>query len=433
LAGLCLCLGPVSTGFAQEALTPADFHPVNPDAVKVGRLLFYDPILSGNRNIACATCHHPDHGTSDGLSLGVGEGGSGLGPQRKPTRGADRIVKRVPRNAPGLWNLGARDIRVLFLDGRLSASDYYPSGFNSPAEEDLPHGLTILAAQALFPITAQFEMVGHREENEVAMAANRRLEEAWPLIAKRVRTIPAYADMLMAAYPEVSAPEDIDITHVVRALADFMAFEFQSIDSPFDRYLGGDAGALTAAQERGMALFFGTAGCSGCHTSKLLSDQDFHALALPPVGPGRTRRFDPRARDVGRLGETDRLEDAYRFRTPMLRNVALTAPYGHDGAYRTLAGIVRHHLDPLAALDRWRPAQAVLTEAPWLAAVDFVTLGDRHEMGRLRARVDIAPVALSEAQVSEIVAFLEALTGTDSIRGRLGVPDSVPSGLELDR
>ena len=433
MAGLCLCLSPVSTAFAQEALGAADFHPVNRLAAEAGQLLFYDPILSGNRNIACATCHHPAHGTSDGLSLGIGEGGSGLGPKRLPTRGDDRIVKRVPRNSPALWNLGARRVRVLFHDGRLAASDYYASGFNSPAEEDLPHGLTILAAQALFPMTAQFEMVGHREENEIAMAANRRLEEAWPLIARRVRTIPAYADMLMAAYPDIARPEDIDITHVVRALADFMAFEFQSIDSPYDRFLAGDDTALNEAQRRGMGLFFGAAGCADCHGGPLLSDQDFHALALPPLGPGRTRRFDPTARDVGRMGETDRTADAYRFRTPMLRNVALTAPYGHNGAFATLEGIVRHHLDPVGSFDRWTPSDVTLTKAPWLAATDFVTLSDRREIRRLRARLDIAPAALSDAEISDIVAFLHALTGTDSVKGRLGVPDSVPSGLEVDR
>ena len=397
-------------------------------------MLFYDPILSGNRNIACGTCHHPRFGTSDGLSLGIGEGGEGLGTERRPTRGADRIVKRVPRNSPGLWNLGARDIRVLFHDGRLSVTDYYASGFNSPAEEDLPEDLnSILAAQALFPITAQFEMVGHREENEVAMAANRRLEEAWPLIAQRVRTIPEYARLLMAANPEIVAPEDITISHIANALADFMAFEFLSIDSRFDQYLAGDETALNETEQRGMEVFFGHGGCSNCHSGPLLSDQGFHALALPPIGPGRTRRFDPRARDLGRMGETDDLADAYRFRTPMLRNVAITGPYGHNGAYATLHDMIRHHLDPVSGFDRWQPESVVLTVAAWLAATDFVTLSDRREVARIRSRVDIEPRRLTDAQVSDLVAFLHSLTGTDSIKGRLGVPDAVPSGLEMDR
>ena len=87
---------------------------------------------------------------------------------------------------------------------------------------------------------------------------------------------------------------------------------------------------------------------------------------LPPFGPGRTRRFDPYVRDVGRMGETDDLDDAYRFRTPSLRNVELTAPYGHNGAYSTLEGVVRHHLNPHYALDSWHRQMANLPKAKWL-------------------------------------------------------------------
>ena len=86
-------------------------------------MLFYDKILSGNRNISCGTCHHHDLGGGDGLSLGIGEGGQGLGPARRAESAADRIRKRIPRNAPALWNLGAGEITTLFHDGRLELSD----------------------------------------------------------------------------------------------------------------------------------------------------------------------------------------------------------------------------------------------------------------------------------------------------------------------
>ena len=76
------------------------------------------------------------------------------------------------------------------------------------------------------------------------------------------------------------------------------------------------------------------------------------------------------------MGETDRLEDAYRFRTPALRNVALTGPYGHNGAYATLEGIIRHHLDPLGSLVNWDPAQVLLPKAAGLAGSDRVVLED---------------------------------------------------------
>ena len=163
-----------------------------------------------------------------------------------------------------------------------------------------------------------------------------------------------------------------------------------------------------------------------------MSDQEFHALALPAFGPGKTRRFDPQPRDVGRMGESDRLEDAYRFRTPMLRNVALTAPYGHNGAYPTLEGIVRHHLDPLKALDEWERDLAKLPEVPWLQRADFIVQADSREIARQRAKIDIEPVALNDAEVSDLVAFLESLTGETAETRPLGRPKTVPSGLTVD-
>ncbi|MEM7632183.1 MAG: methylamine utilization protein MauG, partial [Pseudomonadota bacterium] len=163
-----------------------------------------------------------------------------------------------------------------------------------------------------------------------------------------------------------------------------------------------------------------------------MSDQGFHALGLPPFGPGRTRRFDPMVRDVGHMGESDRLENAYAFRTPMLRNVALTAPYGHNGAYPTLEGIVRHHLNPRAALATWKPELAALPDVPWLAAIDFMVWQDPREMARQRAAVGLEPTALDDAEVDAIVQFLQSLTGRSAQAGLFGIPQEVPSGLPVD-
>jgi cytochrome c peroxidase len=369
----------------------------------------------------------------DGLSLGIGEGGRGVGKDRVATSDDDRIRKRIPRNAPALWNLGAKDISVLFHDGRLEVSDLYGNDFNSPAEEWLPEGLeSILAAQSLFPLTARFEMAGDPEENEVAGAVNDRVDYVWPIIAKRVRTIPAYGDMFVEGFDHIDRPEDVTIVEIGNALGAFMASEWRNHDSSFDRFLAGDRSALTAPQTDGMDLFFGKAGCVDCHSGPLLSDQKFHALALPAFGPGKTRRFDPQPRDVGRMGESDILEDAYRFRTPMLRNVALTAPYGHNGAYPTLEGIVRHHLDPIGMRDLWTPTQAQLPQADWLADVDFISMADTREQERQRRALDITPVTLSDGEVSDIVKFLESLTGTTAASRPLGRPKDVHSGLPVD-
>lgn len=411
-------------------MTSADFLAFDTKQAALGHLLFYDKILSGNRNIACATCHHPTLGTGDGLSLGIGEGGVGLGPNRTAGAGADRIPKRIPRNAPALWNLGAREIHTMFHDGRLMASDKYGNGFDSPAEEWLPDGLnSLLAAQALLPLVAQFEMAGNPRENEIAGAVHDRIDAAWPIIAKRVRVIPEYGDAFVAAFETIQTPEDVTIVEIANALAAFIALEWQSIDSPFDAMLVGDQDALSLDQRAGMDLFYGKASCATCHAGPLLSDQDFHALALPQFGPGRTRPFDPIPRDVGRMSKTDDLKDAYKFRTLSLRNVALTAPYGHNGAYPTLEGIIRHHT---ADLPQWTRDLAQLPAAEWLDAVDFAAQDDRLETARHALFRDTTPITLTDQEISELVAFLNALTGKTVDNRPFGIPKSVPSGLALD-
>ncbi len=429
---LFLCLPAWAEDF-PDPIAPEDFLIFDPDQAKIGQLLFYDKVLSGNRNISCGTCHHHDLGGTDGLSLGIGEGGVGLGAERSAGTGTQAIQKRVPRNAPGLWNLGHREIHNVFHDGRLEIGEQYGNGFNSPAQEWLPQGLdNIIAAQALFPITAQFEMAGNPSENEIAGAVHDRIDVAWPILAKRVRTIPAYGQMFVDAFDNIETPDQVTIVEIGNALGAFIGSEWANYDSPYDRWLAGESMALRTDQMRGMIAFYGEAGCSTCHSGPLLSDQKFHALALPQFGPGRTRPFDPIARDVGRVGESDQAEDAYRFRTPLLRNVALTGPYGHNGAYPTLEGIIRHHLQPLESLDNWTRDMAKLRPAPWLAAGDFIVQSDKMEQDRLRAKLDIIPHDLDDKTVSDLVAFMNALTGASAQSRPLGRPDTVPSGLPVD-
>lgn len=413
-----------------QVITAQDYIPADADQARIGQLLFYDKILSGNKNISCGTCHHHTHAGGDGLSLGIGEGGVGVGPDRTAGTGPDAIRKRIPRNAPALWNLGHKDITVLFHDGRLSHSDIYGNGFDSPAEEWLPQGLdNLVAAQALFPLIAQFEMAGNPRENEIAGATHDRIDVAWPIIAKRVRTIPEYGAMFMQAFDHIEEPADVTIVEIGNALGAFIVSEWQSFDSPYDKWLAGTP--LPQSAERGRNLFI-TARCASCHTGPLFTDQQFHALGLPAFGPGRTRQWDQISRDVGRMAETNLAQDAYRFRTPSLRNVALTAPYGHNGAYPTLEAMIRHHADPAASRAAWTPQAANLTAVPWLSAVDFAIREDRAEMARQAAVLDIRPTVISDAEVADLVAFLHALTGETAKSRPMGRPDSVPSGLPVD-
>ena len=138
-------------------------------------------------------------------------------------------------------------------------------------------------------------------------------------------------------------------------------------------------------------------------------------------------------RDVGRMGESDALEDAYRFKTPRLRNIALTAPYGHNGAYPTLEGIIRHHLNPAKARAEWTRDMASLPSVPWLQEIDFVIQSDILEMARQAEKIDIEPVGLSDKDVGDLVAFMHALTGKTASKRPSGVPETVPSGLSVDQ
>lgn len=216
------------------------------------------------------------------------------------------------------------------------------------------------------------------------------------------------------------------------ALAAFIEHEWRADSSPFDAYLKGDKSALTSDQKQGMELFYGKAQCSTCHSGALQTDHKFHAIMLPTFGPGRTRRFEFIARDRGRINETDRLEDSYRFRTPSLRNVTATAPYGHNGAYRSLEGIIRHHLDPIESLDSYDATQLVMPQDEYLKKTDFVIQQDKRETARLRQYRDIDLPALTDKEIELLIAFLGALTDEESLYGRLGAPSEVPSKIAVD-
>ncbi len=419
-------------GFPKAPET-VEYHPTTGSRVKLGQLLFYDKILSGNRNIACATCHHHNQASADGLSLPVGEGGVGVGPKRTVGAGIHLIEQRVPRNSPALFNLGAKEFTTLFTDGRVSLDPTDGTGFNTPAEEDLPPGLeTVMAAQALFPVTSAVEMAGEFGENDVANAANRGVEYVWPLLAKRLRGIAEYITLFRKAFPDIKTPSEITMVHAANALAEFQMSEWRSDQSPFDHFLRGDKEALTAGEKRGLDLFYGDAGCSQCHSGVFQTDHKFYAIVMPQIGFPLTRRFDPVVRDRGRLNETDQRADQYRFRTPSLRNVTETAPYGHSGAFRTLEAVVRHHLDPVKSYENYDRGQVILPPHPRLDQLDFMAMDNHREAKSLINANELTVRLLSDAQIDDLLRFLKTLTDKKSLMGKLGIPRSVPSGLKVD-
>ncbi|MCO6382611.1 cytochrome-c peroxidase [Oceanicola sp. 502str15] len=422
---------------AQEfpaPLSDADFIEIDAAEAALGQLLFYDPILSGNQNIACATCHHPRFATSDGLSLGMGEGGHGLGPERVADA-ANYPSEFIPRNAPALFNLGARQFTVLFHDGRIEVDESRASGFRTPMGEDMEVGFSgILSAQTMFPVLSADEMAGHVKENDVAKATRSgRITGpggAWDIIARRVEGAGDYQARFEAVYPEVAAGRPLHFTDISNAIAAFMAFEWRADGSAFDAFLRGDEDALSAQALEGAELFYGTAGCSGCHSGALQTDHGFHAMGVPQIGPGKRLAFETHHRDVGRMGVTGHVEDAYAFRTPSLRNVVATAPYGHSGAYAELRDFVEAHAAPRAALAAYDGSPARL------AALEHDALGplqDAADRAALEAAIEVEDRPLLKDETDAIMAFLEALTDQPAIDGRLGVPERVPSGLPVDQ
>ncbi|CUH78782.1 cytochrome c peroxidase [Tropicibacter naphthalenivorans] len=416
---------------AQEPVTAQDYLDFDARQARLGQMLFYDKILSGNQNISCGTCHHHSLNSADGVSLGIGEGGSGLGMDRTPGDGLSLISARIPRNAPALWNLGHRDMRVLFHDGRVEQVDSDGLRFRTPAGTLLPEGLnSVLAAQALFPMSSDAEMAGKPDENPVSAAFAERIDLGWEQVAERVRNTPEYAYLFRRDVREVRSKDDITIVEIANALAAFIGTEWQSFDSPYDDYL--NAGTpLPPLAEKGRALFFGDAGCANCHNGPLFTDQNFYAVGVPQFGPGRA--FETLiGSDVGRMEVTKLPADAYRFRTPSLRNVALTAPYGHSGAYPTLRDMIRHMCDPITSRNAWTPGMARLPQVDWLKANDFVLAANTQEMARQVAHLDLQPVKMIEEDIDAIEAFLNALTGQSAMQRPLGRPDEVPSGLPVD-
>ena len=150
---------------------------------------------------------------------------------------------------------------------------------------------------------------------------------------------------------------------------------------------------------------------------------------MPQFGPGKIARFETGNQDTGRMRVTGDADDAYKFRTPTLRNVALTAPYGHDGAFATLKEIITHHLDPIKSLrnfDYSAPALAKHESAMPLqksSAQEIIAIENANEL---------KPVYLESHEIQVLESFLRALTDENKGKGRLGKPKRIPSGLVFD-
>ncbi len=278
-------------------------NPSSPAKIALGKMLYFDPRLSASQLISCNTCHNLGLGGADLQQTSVGHG-----------------WQKGPRNAPTVLNAVFNVAQ--FWDGR--------------AED--------LKAQAKGPVQAGVEMANQP-----------------PRVVETLKSIPGYAPLFAKAFPGEQDPVTFD--NVAKAIEAFEA-TLLTPDAPFDRYLKGDAKALTAAQRDGLALFMAK-GCTACHGGANLGGDAYHAFGVVEAPPADVRP----AGDTGRFKVTATESDRYAFRSPPLRNVALTQPYFHSGAVWKLA--------------------------------DAVKIMGSAQLG----------IALSDAEAAKITEFLRSLTG----------------------
>lgn len=318
VAGLARAVGKLPLGLEEPPPVPAD-NPQTEAKIELGKLLYFEKRLSRDSTVSCATCHNPLKGWTDQAPVSTGIKGQKGG-----------------RSAPTVLN--AAYLELQFWDGRAASLEEQAKG---PIQNPIEMGFT------------------HAEAVE------------------RLSKIEGYKKFFKAAFGD----ETVDIDRVAKAIASFERTVLTG-NSPFDRFEAGDKKALSEAQKRGMALFFGKANCSVCHTGKNFTDGDFHNLG---VGMAATKP------DLGRYEISKADRDRGAFKTPTLRNLSDTAPYMHDGSQKTLEEVVEFY-------DKGGEANE------WLSS-------------------DIKKLGLSAQEKKDLVAFLRALNGDKVL---IKEPESFP-------
>ncbi|MEO7476696.1 MAG: cytochrome c peroxidase, partial [Gemmatimonadales bacterium] len=328
----------------------------------------------------------------------------------------------IPRNAPPAFNLFAN--KTLFWDGRVEVNEQ--GKLVTPAANRItPHmarafEFGALSALPMFPVLSREEMRA-ADGNELADIKNKAPQQVWRVLMDRLGRIPAYRRMFEAAYPGTRF-DQMEFSHASNAIAGFLIDQLAFTDTPWDRFLAGNDAALTDLQLRG-AKDFMSARCSICHNGATFSDGKFHNVAVAQIGPGEGDGTGGRD-DFGRMRVTGRPEDRYAFRSPPLRNVELTAPYGHDGAFTDLRAFVDHYSESDVKLRRFTSAHLEPLLQPTMQATFEQILATRDPL--------LQGVVFPDETIDEVTAFMMALTDPAARNLAHVVPASVPSGLSID-
>ena len=269
-------------------------NPYSQKKEHLGKLLYWDPILSGGKDVSCATCHHPQLGYADELEFSEGVGGSGLGLDRQGGI-------RTKRNSPSIINSGFNGIDNNGHFNPESAPMFWDNRVES------------LEQQALSPMVSKAEMRGNIISEEFIMDT----------IIQRLNAIPEYVSYFEQAYGNT----EINQNKILNAIATFER-GIISNNSRFDQYMRGDTNSMSPFEIRGMNAFI-QVGCADCHSGPMFSDFKLHTIGVrengTPIDQGATNKFD--------------------FRTPTLRNLNSTAPYMHNGLFNTLEDVLDFYED----------------------------------------------------------------------------------------
>lgn len=290
-------------GALPEYVTDPPTNSTNPAKVELGRFLFFDPILSGNKDVSCATCHQPNFNYAEFLETSIGVNGVGSGSKRQFNLPND--IPFVKRNSQSVLNTAFNGIR--------NHTPYHPESapmfWDSRAKG--------LEEQALLPIETLEEMRGHGYPEDGIVKE----------VVERLKKIPAYQTLFTRAFAGEVAP--VTSQNLAKAIA---AYERTLIanQSRFDQYMRGDSNALSLSEKDGLQLFL-KVGCAKCHSGPMFSDFKLHTLGVP---------------DTENRKESDSgVNGTYAFRTPTLRNLRYTAPYMHSGKFGTLEQVLEFYED----------------------------------------------------------------------------------------
>ncbi len=319
-----------SNAFDIRFFSPADRYQLTPERVELGRQLFYDPVLSGTKNRSCATCHQPAKAFTDGLTTAIS---------------IDNKTS-LTRNTPTLWN-AALQTRQFFDSRTTTLEDQMSAVVHNPAE-----------------------MKGS-------------LEESIPLLQQH----PVYKKLFQQAYPEHKEP--IIQYNIGNAIASYIR-SLIALNSRFDLYMRGDKAKMNAVEKNGFNLFMGKAKCGTCHYMPLFNglvptefvETESEVLAVPKTNDKKKPLLDD---DDGKYGFTTATVHRFAFKTPTLRNIALTAPYMHNGVFRTLEEVM-----------------------------DFYNNGGGNGLNIAPETQTLPPdkLNLTTKEVKDIIAFMKTLTDT---------------------